>query len=70
VTDPAEGSTPTTPDPDDRPDDAAALSDESRRDAADTVGMMAASRGFAGHVSNESDTVRPERGPDPSVGPD
>lgn len=70
MTDPADGNPPTSRDPDERPDEADALSDESRRDAADNVGMIAAADGFAGHVSNEQDTVRPQRGPDPYVGPD
>lgn len=70
MTDPADGDTPTSRDPDERPDEADAMSDESRREAADTVGMMAAARGFAGHVSNEPDSVRPQAPPDPGVGPD
>jgi hypothetical protein len=57
-------------DPDQRPDRADELTEEDRQDAADTVEMMTAAGGFAGHVPSESDTERPQSAPDPTVGPD
>lgn len=70
MTEPADGNPPVNSDPDQRPEGADTLPEDSRRDAADTAGMMAAARGSAGHVSEDSETVRPQSAPDPSIGPD